>query len=65
MRATVKQFYDGLDEMRKIYPFKDEETLIGTVPNQMSMIEELAIQTVDKDTGIRITMEKNIVREGM
>lgn len=58
MRATVKQFYEGLNEMRRIYPFKDEETYMGT-ENPMSMSENrLTIRTEDKETGILIIMEK-------
>ena len=63
MRATVKQFYDGLNEMRKIYPFKDDETIMGT-ENPMSMHQDrLEIHTVDTETGIYITMAKTISSE--
>lgn len=60
MRATVKEFLDGLNEMRNIYPFDDDRTIMGT-ENPMSRSENrLSIHTVDKETDIIITMEKQI-----
>ena len=63
MRATVKQFLDALGEMRNIYPFKDDKTIMGT-ENPMSYKQDrLSIQTVDDKTGIIITMEKYVGSE--
>lgn len=60
MRATVKEFLDGLEEMRTIYPFEDDKAFMGT-ENLMSRQENrLTIHTVDEKTKILITMEKDV-----
>lgn len=60
MHGTVKQFKDTLDVMRKIYPFKDDETRMGT-ENPMNMEHDmLYLDTVDEETGVRITMSRRV-----
>ena len=58
MRATVKQFYDALEEMRTIYPFRDDNTFMGTENPTTMQHDRLSIHTVDEETKIQITMEK-------
>lgn len=61
--GTVKQFLDALEEMRTIYPYKDEETRLST-RNAMSYTPDtLTIITKDEKTGIIIEMSKVIPRE--
>lgn len=60
MRATVKQFMDGLEEMRKIYPFEDDKTYMGTENIESRQHNRLSIYTVDEKTKIQITMEKYV-----
>lgn len=58
MRGTVKQFKDILEEMKTIYPYKDEDTILST-HNIMTMHHDsLEISTTDEETGIKIVMAK-------
>lgn len=58
--TTVKQFKDALEEMKKIYPFKDEETILCTRNFASLQHNHLAIRTKDKETGIYIEMSKSL-----
>lgn len=59
MIGTVKQFKDMIEEMRTIYPFKDEETRLST-HNILTMNHTtLEVSTIDKETGIKIVMAKD------
>lgn len=58
--ATVKQFLDALNEMRAIYPFKDEETCLCTRDFPTLRHDRLTIRTVDEETGIIIEMTKGL-----
>lgn len=60
MRATVQQFLDGLEEMRKIYPFDNNKTFMGTENPLTMQHDRLSIHTVDEETKIQITMEKYV-----
>lgn len=60
--GTVKQFMDALEEMRSLYPFKDEETYICTHGIRTMGDTCLAIATTDEKTGIHIEMTKDIER---
>lgn len=61
MHGTVKQLLDALGDMKKIYSFKDEDTFVRLRPSDMTIDDcMLAITTKDEDTGIQITMEKNV-----
>lgn len=61
--GTVKQFLDALDEMRTLYPFKDEKTQISTRDAMRNTHECLTIITTDEKTGVIIEMTKRIQRE--
>lgn len=59
---TVLQFKDILNEMKKVYNYKDSETRLGGCYDpRMSekIISRVEIFTKDKDTGVEITMAKN------
>lgn len=58
--ATVKQFKEALDEMKKIYPFEDDKTIICTRDIQSLSHNHLAIRTKDEKTGIYIEMSKSL-----
>lgn len=60
MNATAKQFKDTLEEMRGIYPFKDEKTRICTVDLVAGNNNRLTVVTTDEKTGIQIEMSKTI-----
>lgn len=60
MHGTVKQFKDTLEDMRKVYPFEDDKTRMGTEdPIRMSH-DMLYLDTVDETTGVRITMSRRV-----
>ena len=61
--ANVKQFLDALDEMKAIYPFKDEETILCTRDFESLRHNHIAIRTRDEKTGIYIEMAKPLVNE--
>ena len=58
--ANVKQFLDALDEMKTIYPFDDEKTIICTRDLKSLSHNHLAIRTQDEKTGIYIEMSKSL-----
>lgn len=60
MSGTVKQFKDILEEMKNIYPFKDENTYMSTLDLQRCEHARLTIETIDEKTGIQIEMSKEI-----
>lgn len=63
MNGTVKQFKDTLEEMRSVYPFKDENTYMRT-DNMISCEHNfLRLATVDERTGIEITMSKSVTEK--
>ena len=61
--GTVKQFMDALEEMRTIYPFKDEDTRLCTRDFRTLSHNSLSIRTVDEKTGVYIEMSKDIPGE--
>lgn len=63
MNATVKQFKDGLEETKTIYPYDDDKTYIQTRNLESLSHNHLDIVTKDEKTGILIEMSKNIARE--
>lgn len=63
MRGTVKQFTDGLEKMRSIYPFDDNKTRLSTFDIGTRNPYNLQISTRDEKTGIMICMEKDIKEE--
>lgn len=63
MNGTVKQFFDTLEEMRTIYPFKDDKTRLQTRSMQNLGNNHLSIVTQDEETGIWIEMSKGVGAE--
>lgn len=63
MNGTVKQFLNTLEEMRTIYPFKDDKTRIQTRDIQSLDHNHLSIVTQDDETGIWIEMSKGVITE--
>ena len=64
MRGTVKQFKDMLEEMKTIYPYDDEKTLLSTDCVRTMSSDRLEIRTVDEKTGVTIVMAKDVERGG-
>ena len=63
MNGTVKQFFDTLEEMRTIYPIKDDKTRLQTRSMQSLDNNHLSIVTQDEETGIWIEMSKGVGAE--
>lgn len=61
--GTVKQFMDALEEMRKVYAFKDEATRLCTSNMRTMCHDMVTIRTVDEKTGVYIEMSKDIPHE--
>ena len=61
--ATVKQFLDALETMRRIYPFKDEETRLSVMDCRTLSPNCLTVTTMNEKSGVFITMSKDIPRE--
>lgn len=61
--GTVKQFLTALEEMRALYPFDDNETILCTRDFKGLSHNSLSIRTMNKDTGIYIEMTKDIPDE--
>lgn len=60
---TIKQLYGIIDDMRKIYDFKNDETHITNMLDMPSMaVNCLEITTFDEATGVQITMQKGAER---
>lgn len=60
MNGTVKEFKETLEEMREIYPFKDENTRICTLDLVTGNHNRLTVVMTDENTGIQIEMSKAI-----
>jgi hypothetical protein len=58
--ANVKQFLDALQEMKAIYPFDDEKTILCTRDLATLSHNSLSIRTKDEYTGIFIEMSKDL-----
>lgn len=61
--ATVKQFMDAIEEMRKVYPFKDESARMAIMDFHRMTPNHLTVITTDEKTGVVITMSKDIPGE--
>ena len=61
--GTVKQFLDALEEMRTIYPFKDDKTALCTRDFITLSHSSLSIRTQDEKTGIYIELTKDCLKE--
>lgn len=60
MNGTVKQFKEALEEMKTIYPYEDDKTIIKTRDAISMGNNHLSIATKDEKTGILIEMSKSI-----
>lgn len=58
MRGTVKQFKDMLEEMKTIYPYEDDKTILSTHDIMTLGHTALEIKTTDEKTGVTIVMSK-------
>ena len=63
MRGTIKQFKDTLEEMKTIYNYDDDETIMSTHNILTRSNDYLEIKTVDEKTGITIVMAKEVYHE--
>ena len=60
MAITVKSLFETLEEMKTIYPFQDEKTLLN-LGRSMERCEGslVEIQTTDDKTGIKVALAKD------
>ena len=65
MAVTVKVLKDTLEEMRKIYPFEDTDTLIEIRQNPLKQHigTVVEITTVDKKTATEVRLSKDVEKE--
>lgn len=62
---TVKQLKDTLEEMKTVYPYKDETTQISDL-QALDLLRNrwvVEIITTDEPTGIRVVLSKSIKAE--
>ena len=60
--GTVKEFLDTLKEMKKVYPYKEEETAICTVRYETFDVHNaIQLRTVDEKTGVTILMSRSVI----
>ena len=58
---SLQQFYDVLEDMRKIYPFEANKTYLGNLRDLPSdSLRNVEIITLDEKTGIQIVMNKGV-----
>ena len=58
--ATVKQFKDALEVMRKIYPFEDDKTFISSDVNRYTE-EYSALEIVTRDeSGVVVNLSCDV-----
>lgn len=58
---SVKQLNTILDEMRTIYPFKDEDAYLGNLRDIITeQPRQVEIYTKDEQTGISIILAKGV-----
>ena len=58
---TIKQFKDEVEKMRKCYPFKDEDAVLGNMIGIASCcINHIEIHTNDEDTGTHVILTKDV-----
>ena len=61
---TIKALKNTLEEMKNIYPYKDEKTMFRLGRNPIRCNDSVVeIKTIDEDTGIEVIMAKD-VQEG-
>lgn len=58
---TLQQFYDVLEDMRKIYPFEADKTFLGDLRDLPSdSLMNVEILTKDEKTGVQIVLSKGV-----
>ena len=58
---SISKFIETLDEMKKVYPFKNDTTYIGNLRELTSDSQRnVEIITTDESTGIQIVMSKGV-----
>lgn len=58
---TIQQFNDIIADMKKVYPFKDDEARLGNMIDLKSLdIHNVEVHTEDKKTGVFIVMQKGV-----
>lgn len=58
---SLRQFNKTIEEMRSIYPFRDDKTMLGELRDMSSNSHRrVEIITRDEDTGITIVMQKGV-----
>lgn len=61
---SLGQFNKTIEEMRSIYPFRDDKTMLGELRDAYSNTQRrVEIITKDEDTGITIVMQKEVNNE--
>lgn len=61
---TLAKFNETVEEMRKAYPFKDEETVLVRIMNKATYKRDLVkLRTVDQATGTFIELCHNTTDE--
>ena len=64
MYITVEAVMKSLDKMRDIYPFNDDDTVFRMDRNfNQGMDCLVCIATLDKETGVKIRLEKDATEE--
>lgn len=64
MYITVEAVMKSLDKMRKIYPFKDDDAVFRMDRNYNQGMDCLVcIATLDKETGVKVRLEKDATEE--
>lgn len=60
--GTVKEFLNTLEEMKKVYPYKEEDTAICTVAyGTFDVHSAIQLRTVDEKTGVTILMSRSVI----
>ena len=58
---TIKQFKETVEEMRTVYPFKDENAYLGNLRDIKSdEMRQIDIHTMDEKTGVFIVLSKGV-----
>lgn len=58
---TLKQFKETVEEMRTVYPFKDETAYLGDLRDiRCDELRQIDIHTTDERTGVDIVLSKGV-----
>ena len=58
MSVTVKQYKDLFEEMKKVYPYNEEKTIVSYLIQPLTGLPILKIETEDEETGVTVIMSK-------